>query len=746
METRSKRELWLIGPECEELRGSRLPSKREVLQVFCSLHKEHTVRDSAAIIADQILDFWSKARIPTKQRCHIISHVEKLFDRYGKLKKNKHRTSETQRQNEAEFVTEIEQLFDVAHENSLSLITIEEDRQFLQLQREGRIGYMAQEDKVLSAKESRIVNRNITAKKRKVKEVTRKMETSSAYIFQNTELEFDRNETLDCDNSPDYTHRMKKYKRSDVSSLSTSKVTITSAVCSTFDRLKIPNRSGSMVVSTVAHSLGVNLKQCTVSAESLRRARIKNREQKAQEIKSSFHTDVPLTVHWDGKLLPDLTGRTEVDRLPILITGLGIEKLLAAPILTKGSGQHMCEATMKALNDWKIPINRVVALCFDTTSSNTGIHAGACTLIEKQIGRTLLHTACRHHVHEVILSHVFKVCFGPSSGPEIKLFNRFRDQWSQLNTDSWMAADLDVEICGKLISTATTFAQKTLAGTQQPREDYKEFLMLTLIFLGNLPAEKTAFRAPGAIHQARWMAKALYAMKIYMFRKQFCLPELELEKVRRFSTFVALIYMEHWFCSPNSMSAPNNDLILMKKLHSYKEIDLEIAQCAEKAMARHLWYLNEHLVCLSFFSSDVMPKTKQSMIKALEKPAKSKASKRFDCKGIHIYTMELEDFVTERSKEFFTVLNLDLNLMRQHAPDKWDELPQYRAAQATVSALKVVNDTAERGVKLVSDFSNSITKDEHQLQYLLQIVESHRHKFPDMRKSTVVKGLTSTDI
>ena len=83
--------------------------------------------------------------------------------------------------------------------------------------------------------------------------------------------------------------------------------------------------------------------------------------------------------------------------------------------------------------------------------------------------------------------------------------------------------------------------------------------------------------------------------------------------------------------------------------------------------------------------------------------------------------------------------------MQQHTPDKWDDLPEYRTARSTVAALKVINDAAERGVKLVSDYTKVITRNEDQLQYLLQMVESHRRKFPDMRKTTVLKGLTSAD-
>ena len=55
--------------------------------------------------------------------------------------------------------------------------------------------------------------------------------------------------------------------------------------------------------------------------------------------------------------------------------------------------------------------------------------------------------------------------------------------------------------------------------------------------------------------------------------------------------------------------------------------------------------------------------------------------------------------------------------------------------------MRVVNDAAERGVKLVTDCSQILTKDEQQLQLLLQVVEEHRNKFPDMKKSTIVTGL-----
>ena len=35
-------------------------------------------------------------------------------------------------------------------------------------------------------------------------------------------------------------------------------------------------------------------------------------------LKDSFKFNAPLTVHWDGKLLPEITGKDNIKRLPIL--------------------------------------------------------------------------------------------------------------------------------------------------------------------------------------------------------------------------------------------------------------------------------------------------------------------------------------------------------------------------------------------------------------------------------------------
>ena len=62
---------------------------------------------------------------------------------------------------------------------------------------------------------------------------------------------------------------------------------------------------------------------------------------------------------------------------------------------------------------------------------------------------------------------------------------------------------------------------------------------------------------------------------------------------------------------------------------------------------------------------------------------------------------------------------------------------EYRAMHDFVSSLKLTNDTAERGVQLVQQSVRTITREEKDMQWLLQCVEAHRKRFTTFRKSTL---------
>lgn len=135
-------------------------------------------------------------------------------------------------------------------------------------------------------------------------------------------------------------------------------------------------------------------------------------------------------------------------------------------------------------------------------------------------------------MHEIVVGDVFKYCFGPSSGPDIGLFKRFHDYWPQIRSQFQTANDdpVCIEILiklGNLKDEVIAFANQVLVSSQQPRDDYRELLELTVLFLGDVPPRGVRLVAPGAMHRARWMAKLLYSLKVWMFKKQFKLTARE---------------------------------------------------------------------------------------------------------------------------------------------------------------------------------------------------------------------------
>ena len=116
------------------------------------------------------------------------------------------------------------------------------------------------------------------------------------------------------------------------------------------------------------------------------------------------------------------------------------------------------------------------------------------------------------------------------------------------------------------------------------------------------------------------------------------------------------------------------------------------------------------------------------MIAALKRSQMKADLRRVDPKSIAAFQAQtLSDFVTERSMNLFTALKIDPTFLTDD-PATWPSRPAYVDAKQKVVSMKVINDCAERAVKLATDFNNALTNDETQRQLLFQIVEYHHHR------------------
>lgn len=131
--------------------------------------------------------------------------------------------------------------------------------------------------------------------------------------------------------------------------------------------------------------------------------------------------------------------------------------------------------------------------------------------------------------------------------------------------------DINVDLAG-LVEEIKQFCLDQLK-KYHSRADYKEFLYLTLIILGGKPPNGITFAQPGAYHHARWMSKALYVLKIYLFQNEFTLSSKEKLGLRDVCIFIIFVYVKNWFYCPLSTNAPNQDLSFLKQLEEYSKID-----------------------------------------------------------------------------------------------------------------------------------------------------------------------------
>lgn len=400
------------------------------------------VKEAANKVIQEVTRFWERARIPMKASHHARDKVISLHSEWSALKKNRTRRTALQQRNEEAFATSLEHLFDVAHENAFCLINIEEDRKFLQAQRENvPRGTMAGEDRTLTSIEARMKQRQDHLQQRREAEAARRAAEEKTELFSSSSSS---SSTTSSPVRPRHRTADPTAEENQESGPSTFSDTVptpakqrrgtaklmTAEITAAMDRARLSNRDGVHLLATIASTLGHDPVDLALNRESIRRRRREFRMKIAEEIKESFKPSVPLAVHWDGKLVPDFKDprHKRVERLPILVSGEDVGKLLAVPRLPAGTGDEIAKAVVDTLEDWGVK-ERVVAMSFDTTASNTGRLAGACVKIQEKLGRPLLWLACRHHIFELVLAKAFRVSLGPSAGPDVGLFRRFEEHW-----------------------------------------------------------------------------------------------------------------------------------------------------------------------------------------------------------------------------------------------------------------------------------------------------------------------------
>ncbi|KAJ6648133.1 hypothetical protein Bhyg_03358 [Pseudolycoriella hygida] len=735
----SDNDIWLIGKINQFLPEEEVPTIGDVLRCFfyhynCSKQKGPTF----IYVAKQLVDNWMKLGKAVVAQRDVVQRIRKLVETYDAVKKSRHRQTLLQLSYEKNFLCALHHTFDIAPKNNYH---------------HHQSGIESMETSYHHQNKHKVVQEpNLNMTKADINDSVEMELDDTGYddelIFVADESTSDE-EVQPKNDDKDFETTLTAYYRSQFSSNELDeendediiyKIINSPDVSSALDRTNTSTGSFVIILAAIARALDVDLTECVFSTSTLLRRRAAHREVIKADVKNEFLASIAsgLVVHFDGKRLKDTTNQEKdernkkVDRIAIVVTGLNIQKVLAIAKTDDGSGLEVSDTVHEHLEAWSI-LESIVTMCTDTTRANTGEINGACVLLEKKLKRNVIYLACRHHMLELIIGAIFVMLFGETTGPYTEMFENFKRDWSQVDKTSFKPLDKKIfrkKYLKDLRDDVLSYIEEILAAKDKkfvPRGDYLEMMELCLLVLGKSIPRYT-FKLPHSCNNARWMGKVIYCFKIFLFREQVNLSDSELINLEEFCVFACLAYTKSWIqcCVPSN--APQNDLDLLKSLNRYERINSEIANCAIEKFQNHLWYLGSELVVLALFSDKVGDTVKSRMFEKM-KCLDAKQWTERDCKLTFekkIYKKELFDLVGPSSMTVLKSLKIDIDFMFENDVRNWKHIDECGKAKEIVDSFKVVNDTAERALKMMTDFNQSLTHNEEGKQDLLQVVEDNR--------------------
>ncbi|KAK0062841.1 hypothetical protein Bpfe_007561 [Biomphalaria pfeifferi] len=338
------------------------------------------------------------------------------------------------------------------------------------------------------------------------------------------------------------------------------------------------------------------------------------------------------------------------------------------------------------------------------------------------------------------------------------MFERFRACWPKINHANYKPLDdtsMSHPMLQMLRSDVVPFLKSFLSSERSyiPREDYKEMIQPCLTVLGcpvndhDQANSHYCFRVPGAYHMARWMAKVIYCLKIFLFRDEFKLTVSETKNLTEFCVFATHIYVSAWISCPMQSDAPINDLQLLARIDQYSEINKKIATAATKKLQNHLWYLGPELVWLALFSNKVANTEKKMLVEAMIAAGLDASVRGIKFPPANVEQLkrtQLHELISSTTTAALLSIGLIVALLNGIDPENWSDCPHFQQAANVVKCLKVVNDTAECSIALMTSFNKSITKSEAEMQKLIQVVKDNRERIPDSSKASLASAKMAT--
>ena len=450
-------------------------------------------------------------------------------------------------------------------------------------------------------------------------------------------------------------------------------------------------------------------------------------------VKSVNPSKLGFILHYDTKLVNPMWRDTE-DRAAVLISG-GDHKqphLLGIPKVESSSGEDVEVGVMQQLDKHEIPVAGCLGTCFDTTSSNSRHNRGAHFRLERRIGHAILELECRKHVNEIHVTHANKAVFGVTKAPQKSHYKKFKQDWSslELNKDNMKLIDWEkykdhsflIEKARQSLDWAETHLQKKTF----LRDDYKELNELIGVYLGGQVPWGFRPNRKGAMHEARFMADAIYLISMELLSYEYMMDPVLANQVHKMAVFIAIWHGPNFLQCRVASASPSNDLSYFYDILSLADMEdcdfSRIVRNVSDSIQRHTCYIKAPQVIFALFYEMASPNERQELASAVAaisrpdlSPSHFKAGKlppvplvcsTKECVGTSQCEMEcgnsyskktLFGLVSAKSYVLFNLLKIDDLTWLEEPVSKWSTYTSFTRCRDFVNDLVVVNDGAERG-------------------------------------------------
>ncbi|GBN94710.1 hypothetical protein AVEN_18764-1 [Araneus ventricosus] len=228
--------------------------------------------------------FWEKARIPTKSLSNCVRKFVNVYQVWRDLQKNAKKLQDVFKRRQQEFVSNLDNLFDIAHSDALQLMKIEEDRMLLQCYREsGRPSHLYGVDKKLTEIEERARLRVVKEENRRIKYVYASKSSASYEPLQENSSS-NSSENID---SEDFSTLIERSEPGTSKSVM-RKDFITPTLVAALDRCQLSMGDSVFVLEATIDALGCNIDEFPISKSSIQRILTEKRKERAENIKIDF--------------------------------------------------------------------------------------------------------------------------------------------------------------------------------------------------------------------------------------------------------------------------------------------------------------------------------------------------------------------------------------------------------------------------------------------------------------------------